>query len=176
MPKTALHQAERTWIEYWGSIAPFFGGHRNTATVSTLMVLRDYPMTIDIFTSLLHLSRATITHALREAENLEIIRSYHKPGDRKEYFDLVVGRRSGWEWNQWRAKRRESVLVNPSIAVCLNTLQHEDLWSDHVRKTLVEMCDGFRLEQQVIRKLADTPVDRVKDVYERVIATVDEMY
>lgn len=102
------------FVAQWGAISSSWGINRTMAQIHALLLVSPEPMFTDEIMELLQISRGNAHGNLKELVNWGIVRSVHKKGDRKEYFEA--------EKDVWRMfctisrerKRRE---IDPALEV-----------------------------------------------------------
>jgi DNA-binding transcriptional regulator GbsR (MarR family) len=109
-----LRQVRDAFIAQWGTLGPLWGITRSMAQLHAALLASDEPCTTDDLMETLGISRGNANTQLRELVSWGLVRSVHRKGDRKEYFEAEKG---VWKIFCIIARERKRREVDPALAV-----------------------------------------------------------
>lgn len=149
-----LPEARERFVRGWGSLAHAWGIPRGMGEIHALLFVSDEPLCTDAIMAALRISRGGANMNLRALEEWRLVRRWHKPGDRKDYFEA-----EGDSWTVlWtliaERKRRE---VDPLLAVLRECVaeapdgEHGELYRQRLGELLAIFEDIDRLYNRLQR-------------------------
>jgi len=122
-PEQQLRSVQDLFIRRWGEMGQIWGINRTMAELHALLYITGQPLCTDQVMERLIISRGNASMSLRALCDWGIIRRFHKPGERREFF---VSLSDIWEMFSIIAaerKRRELDPVLETIKQCQRMLE-----------------------------------------------------
>lgn len=108
-----LADARAEFIAQWGTLGPVWGITRSMAQIHAALLATEDPLSTDDIMSLLEISRGNANTHLRELVSWGLVRTVHRKGDRKEYFEAI---KSVWTIFCIIARERRRREIDPALA------------------------------------------------------------
>lgn len=77
----------RKFILHWGEMGTKWGINRSVAQIHALLYLAGEPLTADALVEHLAIARSNVSMSLKELSAWGLIRTVHRTGERKEFFE-----------------------------------------------------------------------------------------
>jgi DNA-binding transcriptional regulator GbsR (MarR family) len=144
------------FILHWGEMGSRWGINRAVAQIHALLYLSPQALSAETISSLLNLARSTVSTGLRELHSWGLIRTTHRLGDRRDYFEALED-----VWEMFRIilderKRRE---VDPTFEALAQAAQmaEQEAIPDVSLARLHAMLDFFEKTDNLYNQLANVP-------------------
>ncbi len=85
----SVREAEDRFILHWGEMAQLWGINKTMGQVHALLFITGHEWSADEIMDRLQVSRGNVSVTLRSLIDWDLIRRFHKPGERREYFVSV---------------------------------------------------------------------------------------
>ncbi|MEP1964844.1 GbsR/MarR family transcriptional regulator [Tateyamaria sp.] len=84
-----LTQSMQDFILHWGDMGQKWGTNRSVAQIHALLHISPEPLTADEICDLLNLARSNVSTGIKELQNLGLVQSTRKLGDRRDHFHSI---------------------------------------------------------------------------------------
>lgn len=107
-----LSSTASKFILHWGEMGSRWGINRTVAQVHALLYVTAKPMNAEEIAATLQVARSNVSNSLRELQSWGIIRTVHRLGDRRDYYESMS---DVWEMARIIAAERKSRELDPTI-------------------------------------------------------------
>ena len=175
-----LSKTEEKYILHWGELGSQWGINRTVAQIHALLMISDEPLHAEAISKTLGIARSNTSNSIKELQEWKLIKTVHKLGDRKEYFETLS---DVWDLFWAVAERRVNKELIPTrdvLAECLDDAKNDDQISAHTLKRFKELHDFTHmairfydssrvLPTEVLAKmaLADNMKDKIKSLFNK---------
>lgn len=176
MTKMALTLAMKEFIAIWGEVGPNWGISRSVAQIHALLYLAHEPLTARTIADTLSIARSNVSGGLGELDAFGLVRTTHRPGDRKDYYE--IGEREPWAMLRLIVAERKRREFDP-MRQRLRTLAEEVEQADgglHPRvKELADCADAIDALYHALSKVPTALLARFASLGERAAAAVGSL-
>lgn len=109
-----FEEAERKYIETWGSLATQWGINRTMAQIHALLLISVSPLSAEDIMEKLQISRGNANMNIRALIDWGLVEKNLLPGERKEFFS---SKKDIWELFKQITKERRKREIDPVISV-----------------------------------------------------------
>ena len=82
-----LSPLSRRFVLHWGEMGSRWGVNRTVAQIHALLFLAARPLHAEEIAETLVVARSNVSNSLRELVNLNLVRTVHLLGDRRDHFE-----------------------------------------------------------------------------------------
>ena len=118
-----LSSSQQEFILHWGEMSSRWGIKRSVAQIHALLYLSQEPLNAEQISEQLSLARSNVSTSLRELQAWGIIRSAHRFGDRRDYFEAVA---DAWEMFLTILEQRRRREIDPTLEMLRECLERHD--------------------------------------------------
>jgi len=86
-----LDENTLAFVERMGRFYEHWGMTQTFGRMFGILMVADEPISLDDLSTLLHVSKAAVSNNVRLYRELGFIRRVKKPGDRRDYYEMIVG-------------------------------------------------------------------------------------
>ncbi len=83
----SLSPIRRRFVMHWGEMGSRWGVNRTVAQIHALLFLSGRPMDAEDIAQILFIARSNVSNSIRELQNLNLVRTVHLIGSRREHFE-----------------------------------------------------------------------------------------
>jgi DNA-binding transcriptional regulator GbsR (MarR family) len=116
---TSLSPLVASFVAHFGEMGSRWGINRTVGQIYALIYVSPEPLNADEIAERLEFSRSNVSMGLKELQAWRLVRLRHRPGDRREYFD-VPG--DAWEVFRTLAEERRRREIEPTLSMLRNAL------------------------------------------------------
>lgn len=130
-----LSPVTRRFVLHWGEMGSRWGVNRTVAQIHALLFLSTRPLHAEEIAATLSVARSNVSNSLRELTNLNLIRTVHLLGDRRDHFDTS---KDVWELFRTVVRERKSREFDPTVDMLRDCMADPALASesDEVRSRI----------------------------------------
>lgn len=147
------------FILHWGEMGARWGINRTVAQVHALLYVTGKPLNAEEISETLKVARSNVSTSLRELQSWGIVRTVHRLGDRRDYFESLE---DVWEMARIIAAERKRRELDPTVEAvrqCVAELDGED--STEARR-LRAMLDFLETTSETYDQLAHVPTPALR--------------
>ena len=163
MAADPLSPLSRRFVLHWGEMGSRWGVNRTVAQIHALLFLAGRPLPAEEIADVLVVARSNVSTSLRELLNLNLVRTVHLLGDRRDHFETS---RDVWELFRTVVHERKAREFDPTIGMLQQLVADPDFAAEpadaraRMRETLALMSalsawteEMLRLEPATLMKL-----------------------
>lgn len=109
-----LSSLSRRFVMHWGEMGSRWGVNRTVAQIHALLFLEGRPLPADTIAEVLAVARSNVSTSLRELVNLNLIRTVHLLGDRRDHFETS---KDVWELFRTVIRERKLREFDPTVGM-----------------------------------------------------------
>jgi DNA-binding transcriptional regulator GbsR (MarR family) len=109
-----LSPLSRRFVLHWGEMGSRWGVNRTVAQIHALLFYSGRPMHAEEITEILSVARSNVSTSLRELVNLNLARTVHLHGDRRDHFETS---KDVWELFRTVIRERKAREFDPTVAL-----------------------------------------------------------
>lgn len=109
-----LSPLSRRFVLHWGEMGSRWGVNRTVAQIHALLFLAGRPMHAEEIADTLVVARSNVSTSLRELGNLNLVRTTHLLGDRRDHFETS---KDVWELFRTVVRERKSREFDPTVGM-----------------------------------------------------------
>ena len=121
-----LSPLSRRFVLHWGEMGSRWGVNRTVAQIHALLFYSGRPMHAEEITEILAVARSNVSTSLRELVNLNLARTVHLHGDRRDHFETS---KDVWELFRTVIRERKAREFDPTVAL-LKELSTDDAFAN----------------------------------------------
>ncbi|MGG6463239.1 GbsR/MarR family transcriptional regulator [Solilutibacter silvestris] len=110
----ALSPISRRFVLHWGEMGSRWGVNRTVAQIHALLFLSGRPMHAEEIAETLEVARSNVSTSLRELINLNLVRTLHLMGDRRDHFETS---KDVWELFRTVVRERKAREFDPTVGM-----------------------------------------------------------
>lgn len=114
MSADPLSPLSRRFVLHWGEMGSRWGVNRTVAQIHALLFLAGRPLPADEIADTLVVARSNVSTSLRELLNLNLVRTVHLLGDRRDHFETS---RDVWELFRTVVRERKAREFDPTVGM-----------------------------------------------------------
>lgn len=158
-----LSPLSRRFVLHWGEMGSRWGVNRTVAQIHALLFHAGRPMHAEEIAETLSVARSNVSTSLRELTNLNLVRTVHLLGDRRDHFETS---KDVWELFRVITRERKSREFDPTVALLKDLVADEAFANEpadaraRIRETLALMTalsawgeEMLRLEPATLMKV-----------------------
>ena len=158
-----LSPLSRRFVLHWGEMGSRWGVNRTVAQIHALLFHAGRPMHAEEIAETLSVARSNVSTSLRELTNLNLVRTVHLLGDRRDHFETS---KDVWELFRIITRERKSREFDPTVALLKDLVADEAFAAEpadaraRIRETLALMAalsawgeEMLRLEPATLMKV-----------------------
>lgn len=158
-----LSPLSRRFVLHWGEMGSRWGVNRTVAQIHALLFHAGRPMHAEEIAETLSVARSNVSTSLRELTNLNLVRTVHLLGDRRDHFETS---KDVWELFRIITRERKSREFDPTVALLKDLVADEAFANEpadaraRIRETLALMTalsawgeEMLRLEPATLMKV-----------------------
>src|SRR6266508_1586478 len=84
-----LSPVQRKFVLHWGEMGTKWGINRTVAQVHALLFISPQPLNAEDIAATLSVARSNVSTSLRELAGWGLVKTVHKLGDRRDYFETL---------------------------------------------------------------------------------------
>lgn len=107
-----LSPLSRRFVLHWGEMGARWGVNRTVAQIHALLFLSGRPMPADEIAETLMVARSNVSNSLRELGNLNLVKTVHLLGDRRDHFETSS---DVWELFRTVVRERKAREFDPTV-------------------------------------------------------------
>ena len=136
-PADPLSPIRRRFVMHWGEMGSRWGVNRSVAQIHALLFHAGRPMHAEEIAETLSVARSNVSTSLRELTNLNLVRTVHLLGDRRDHFETS---QDVWELMRTVVRERKAREFDPTIGVLAEFLADPAMAgeSPEVRKRIAD--------------------------------------
>ena len=104
---------------HFGEMGNKWGFNRTVGQMYALLVISDAPLSANDIAELLSISRGNVSMGLKELQSWRLVQQFHKPGDRKDYFQALG---SIWDMANRVFEERRKREIEPTLSLLRDIL------------------------------------------------------
>ena len=112
------------FILHWGEMGSRWGVNRSVAQIHALLFLSDRPLTAEEISETLAIARSNVSNSLKELSSLNLIKTLHQMGDRRDYFETS---KDVWDLFRTIVNERKLREFDPTLQLLEECLQHDKI-------------------------------------------------
>lgn len=109
-----LSSLSRRFVMHWGEMGSRWGVNRTVAQIHALLFLEGRPLPADTIAEVLAVARSNVSTSLRELVNLNLVRTVHLLGDRRDHFETS---KDVWELFRTVIRERKLREFDPTVGM-----------------------------------------------------------
>ena len=117
-----LSPLSRRFVLHWGEMGSRWGVNRTVAQIHALLFHAGRPMHAEEIAETLSVARSNVSTSLRELTNLNLVRTVHLLGDRRDHFETS---KDVWELFRVITRERKSREFDPTVALLKDLVADE---------------------------------------------------
>ena len=117
-----LSPLSRRFVLHWGEMGSRWGVNRTVAQIHALLFHAGRPMHAEEIAESLSVARSNVSTSLRELTNLNLVRTVHLLGDRRDHFETS---KDVWELFRVITRERKSREFDPTVALLKDLVADE---------------------------------------------------
>ena len=121
-----LSPLSRRFVLHWGEMGSRWGVNRTIAQIHALLFYSGRPMHAEEITEILAVARSNVSTSLRELVTLNLARTVHLHGDRRDHFETS---KDVWELFRTVIRERKAREFDPTVAL-LKELSADDAFAN----------------------------------------------
>lgn len=129
-----------SFVMHFGEMGSRWGFNRTVGQMYALLVVSDEALSANDIAEALSISRGNVSMGLKELQSWRLVQQFHKPGDRKDYFQSLG---SIWDMAQKVLEERRKREVDPTLSlirdILLDSPANES--EEYAQKRLTEIHD-----------------------------------
>lgn len=159
-----LSPKTQKFILHWGEMGPRWGINRTVAQIHALLYLSSDPLTAEEIATTLSVARSNVSNSLRELQAWGLVRTVHKLGDRRDYFEVME--KDVWEMFRIILDERKKRETDPTVALLRECVAekgsgHED---PHAEERLRQILEFFETMTSLYERLQGIPTKRLATI------------
>lgn len=103
-----------SFVFHFGEMGSRWGFNRTVGQMYALLVLSEHALTANEISDSLSISRGNVSMGLKELHSWQLVKTIHKPGDRKDYYDTNG---SIWDMAQKVFEERRKREIDPTLSL-----------------------------------------------------------
>jgi DNA-binding transcriptional regulator GbsR (MarR family) len=140
-----------------------WGINRTVGQMYALLVIQEMPLNPDEISKTLNLSRSNVSMGLKELSAWNLLRTTHKPGDRKTYYTTPD---DVWEIARVLIAEKRKREIDPTLSMLRSALMSETAnQNEYVLKQIKEMHDLMELMVGWSEEMQTMPSNRLKKLF-----------
>jgi DNA-binding transcriptional regulator GbsR (MarR family) len=150
----ALAPVSRRFVMHWGEMGSRWGVNRTVAQVHALLYLSARALHAEEIADILQVARSNVSNSLRELQNLNLVRTVHLVGDRRDHFETS---KDVWELFRTVVRERKAREFDPTVAFLHECLADPAFAGEHadaktrIRDTLALMSALSSWGEEMLR-------------------------
>lgn len=108
-----------SFVMHFGEMGSRWGFNRTVGQMYALLVVSDEALSANEIAEALSISRGNVSMGLKELQSWRLVQQFHKPGDRKDYFQSLG---SIWDMAQKVLEERRKREVDPTLSLIRDIL------------------------------------------------------
>lgn len=109
-----LSPLSRRFVLHWGEMGSRWGVNRTVAQIHALLFYSGRPMHAEEIAEILAVARSNVSTSLRELGNLNLVRTVHLLGDRRDHFETG---KDAWTLFRTVVRERKTREFDPTVAM-----------------------------------------------------------
>jgi len=151
------------FIQHFGEMGSRWGINRTVGQMYALLVIHEEPLNPDELAATLNLSRSNVSMGLKELGSWNLLRTIHKPGDRKTYYSTPE---DVWEIARVLIAEKRKREIDPTLSMLRGALMDENnSQSSYAIKQIQEMHDLVELMVGWSQEMQTMPSGRLKKLF-----------
>jgi DNA-binding transcriptional regulator GbsR (MarR family) len=135
-----VHEAEDRFILHWGEMAQLWGINKTMGQVHGLLFVTGHEWSAEEIMERLQVSRGNVSVTLRNLIDWGLVRRFHKPGERREYFISISDINRVFQVILAERKRREFDPTLNEVEALVAHVSH-DAEGDAFRERLADLLN-----------------------------------
>jgi DNA-binding transcriptional regulator GbsR (MarR family) len=111
-----------SFVFHFGEMGSLWGFNRTVGQIYALLVLSKSPVSANDIAETVGISRGNVSMGLKELKSWQLLRTLHKPGDRKDYYHT---KGSIWDMANKVLEERQKREIDPTMSVLRNNLMDQ---------------------------------------------------
>lgn len=141
VPADPLSAPARRFVMHWGEMGSRWGVNRTVAQIHALLFYTGRPMHADELVETLAVARSNVSTSLRELVNLNLVRTVHLHGDRRDHFETS---RDVWALLRTVVRERKAREFDPTVAL-LRDLSADAAFADEPADARARVAETLAL-------------------------------
>lgn len=136
-----LTPVQRKFVLHWGEMGTKWGINRTVAQIHALLFVSPQPLNAEQIAETLSVARSNVSTSLRELQGWGIVKTVHRLGDRRDYFETL---RDVWEMYEIVMDERKRREIDPTLELlreCVAEAKASGGEDRHTRERLGEMLE-----------------------------------
>ncbi|WP_086933795.1 GbsR/MarR family transcriptional regulator [Agarilytica rhodophyticola] len=151
----------QSFVMHFGEMGSRWGINRTVGQLFALLVIHEEPLNAEELGAALSISRGNVSMGLKELQSWRLVKPYHVPGDRKEYYSAVG---DVWDMGIKVLEERRKREIDPTLSVLRDLLLEAptNTADTFAHKKMEEIHDLLELVSNWSADLQDMSHDNLK--------------
>ena len=158
MKMTSMHE---TFVYHFGEMGSKWGFNRTVGQIYALLVITENALSANEIGECLSISRGNVSMGLKELSSWQLVKTLHKPGDRKEYYQT---KGSIWDMANKVFEERRKREIDPTLSMLRDILLDEpandaEIYAQNQINEIHELLENITQWTQSLQSLSPEKLD-----------------